>query len=593
MFNSLARLSAGCLCLLLAVFSLLASVGTAEAAVPTGSYQQSCTSIQVNGTSLTASCNPITGDADFSTIADYTKCVGDIANFNGTLTCSNTAVPTGSYRQSCRFVSANADGSGVVTLYANCETTGGLWNSTQLSSASQCTSGSDIANLDGTLACNPGPGVHGANPIGSYSASCRNIWTFAGTLNAECQTASGGWIQSQIAINTPCTAPTTNFNGLLVCSTGTVPNGSFAQSCTVPWVSGNASAPTLNALCKTAAGSSVMAQLVGFNQCQGDIANFDGVLACNIGGQPPTGSYSQTCRDIWLNGTVLNAECKNTSGTWLATNLANVNLCDSNSVSNNDGVLGCSGGEPNGGSFTQSCRNLWILDGTTHAECKTRNGQWMSTSYGQSANCLGGMSNNDGLLQCPHFNATNFPASYQVAGVALHDQEQSYWCWAGSGQTILQYFGFPVRQCDEVLVEKNLPNCCGYPVFSMPYLTDQSMNCQGCNCGGGAPLSNYGLISTTNTTSPLSWSDLQAQFANQNEPIVFAWNWCGGGAHVPTAFGYTTAGGNQVWVMDPEASEPYLVTYDEWAANPNGNGTCTENDTVGHAFQVDQYDIAR
>jgi hypothetical protein len=589
MIQLLANVIRGYCFLFIAALLVLAPLGTAQTGNPPGSYTQSCSSIQVSGSTLSASCQNLQNGQNNTTLNNYTQCVGDIANFAGNLTCSNTAIPAGSYQKSCRFAWAWIDSSNTTTLYANCQTTSGLWNSSQLVGVNQCSSGSDIANLDGTLACTVAPGVHAGVPVGSYTSSCRNIWVFGNSLNAECQTMLGGWVQSQIDVS-QCAFPIANFNGTLVCSSKTPPNGSYTQSCTVPLVSGSGSTLALNAACKTAAGNSLPAQLVDYDQCIGDIANYDGVLACNIGGQPPSGSYSQSCRYAWLNGSTLNAECKTSAGAWQPTALSDVSECPGGSITNLDGTLACNVGSPKSGSYTQTCRNLWSLEDVLYAVCKTKSGSWLATSLGQFNQCTGDISNNNGILQCATFSAPNFPASLVVAGVVVDDQEQSNWCWAATGEMVMGYFGTQVRQCDEVKTEKGLSNCCGFPHFAMQYLTDQKMNCQGCNCGGSPPYGSYGHSGTSSATA-LTWAQLQVQFATDNKPISFAWNWCGGGAHVLVAFGYTTAGGNQVWVMDPESAEPYLVSYDEWSTNPNNNGTCSAGDIYNHAFQGDEYDI--
>lgn len=56
---------------------------------PAGSYKDTCDKIQVSGSKLTASCanDHSTNRVGVSSIADYTKCTGDIANWNGKLHC--------------------------------------------------------------------------------------------------------------------------------------------------------------------------------------------------------------------------------------------------------------------------------------------------------------------------------------------------------------------------------------------------------------------------------------------------------------------------------------------------------------------------
>lgn len=62
-----------------------------------------------------------------------------------------------------------------------------------------------------------------------------------------------------------------------------------------------------------------------------------------LGGTPP-GSYSASCSDISMNGTILTAQCRTTGGQMQLTAL-NVAQCVGD-IGNHDGNLGCQGGQP-------------------------------------------------------------------------------------------------------------------------------------------------------------------------------------------------------------------------------------------------------
>jgi len=55
--------------------------------VPSGSYQSSCQNIDADWKRLSAVCRKRNGQWNYSTLEDYRRCHGDIANFNGRLTC--------------------------------------------------------------------------------------------------------------------------------------------------------------------------------------------------------------------------------------------------------------------------------------------------------------------------------------------------------------------------------------------------------------------------------------------------------------------------------------------------------------------------
>jgi hypothetical protein len=91
----------------LAAFAALLIIGSmflqrAHAqSVPQGSYRTSCTDIRVEDRTLTAVCRIADGGEQRTTLTDVNRCVGDIGNDNGALTCSH-GQPMAPYRQDRR-----------------------------------------------------------------------------------------------------------------------------------------------------------------------------------------------------------------------------------------------------------------------------------------------------------------------------------------------------------------------------------------------------------------------------------------------------------------------------------------------------------
>jgi hypothetical protein len=56
--------------------------------MPQGSYQQTCSNIQIQGDTLTATCRMRGGRQQPSSLAGFRRCVGDIGNNNGALHCN-------------------------------------------------------------------------------------------------------------------------------------------------------------------------------------------------------------------------------------------------------------------------------------------------------------------------------------------------------------------------------------------------------------------------------------------------------------------------------------------------------------------------
>jgi hypothetical protein len=184
-----------------------------------------------------------------------------------------------------------------------------------------------------------------------------------------------------------------------------IPSGSYTESCQNIALNG----ATLVAKCKNSRGQWVPASLSSFKLCIGDIANDNGSLRCSTGAALPVGSYTQSCRGIYINGNVVSASCKNDGGQWVTTSLPNVSQCLWG-LANNNGALTCS---PPPGSYAQSCRNMHLSGNTLLGACNNGSGQWVSASLSSVNQCINGDITNDaGALRCSTGGTEPPPGSY-------------------------------------------------------------------------------------------------------------------------------------------------------------------------------------
>ena len=262
------------------IFAVLVAVPRSLwASNPSGSYQQTCTNISVSGTTLNATCKNASGQwAPPASLPNFNQCIGDIRNLNGQLHCNmGSSPPSGSYTQTCESIYTSG-----TTLNATCKNANGQWAPpSSLSNFNQC--GGDIQNVNGQLECNMGS----APPSGPYTQTCEGISTSGTTLNATCKNASGQWAPPTSLPNfNQCIGVIQNYNGQLHCSMGSSPpSGSYTQTCEYIYTSGT----TLNATCKNANGQwAPPSSLSNFNQCGGDIQNFNGQLRCYVAAPSPT-----------------------------------------------------------------------------------------------------------------------------------------------------------------------------------------------------------------------------------------------------------------------------------------------------------------
>jgi hypothetical protein len=94
------KILAGAAAALLITGSVVAPPALAQSA-PAGSYRGSCTDVRVEDRTLTAVCRIADGRAQRTTLTDVNRCVGDIGNDNGMLTC-NHGEPMAPFREDHR-----------------------------------------------------------------------------------------------------------------------------------------------------------------------------------------------------------------------------------------------------------------------------------------------------------------------------------------------------------------------------------------------------------------------------------------------------------------------------------------------------------
>jgi hypothetical protein len=149
------------------------------------------------------------------------------------------AQPGGSYQQTCRKIGVRGS-----TLYAECQNTGGGWQSTQLRDYNRCNG--EIQNINGSLQCTgSNRGGYGPNdgrgrddhdrdrdhdgdrdhdrdryngaPRGSYYQTCQNVQVNGNTLTASCQKKNGKTRNTSLHNYQQC-RDIENDNGKLRCS---------------------------------------------------------------------------------------------------------------------------------------------------------------------------------------------------------------------------------------------------------------------------------------------------------------------------------------------------------------------------------------
>jgi CVNH domain len=251
-------------------------------------------------------------------------------------------------------------------------------------------------------------------PPGTYRDTCRNIKMHHDRLQAKCQTSQGNWVNTSLEDADRCVGDITNVEGQLTCNkNSSPPSGTYLQTCRDVRVRYN----TLWARCQTSSGQWVDTSLNNISQCGGGIVNIEGQLRCGgypggdrdrdhdrgwRGGSPPRGSYAQTCRDIGIQGDRLRARCETSSGRWIDTSLEDYDRCIGDIV-NDEGRLDCTrrgGRSVPSGTYSQTCRQIYVRGDTLRAQCETRDGRWQWSQLNDWDDCRSGIVNIDGQLRC-------------------------------------------------------------------------------------------------------------------------------------------------------------------------------------------------
>lgn len=223
---------------LLAALALAAatffSTGAAEAKgqpLPEGSYLESCRNLYIEGNTLYGECQDSRSKWKKTWISGYDYCAGDIFNNNGVLDCrggrkpaaapakpATGGLPDGPWTKTCRDPAL--DGT---ILRANCQDSRGTWRPTWID-LRQCSS-RYIGNDDGLLVClaAPAPAApalktgYDTLPRGSWTDTCRSGAVKNGQMRAECYTADGRWLVSDLDLKSCRRNAVGNAGGRLTC----------------------------------------------------------------------------------------------------------------------------------------------------------------------------------------------------------------------------------------------------------------------------------------------------------------------------------------------------------------------------------------
>lgn len=138
-------------------------------------------------------------------------------------------------------------------------------------------------------------------------------------------------------------------------------------------------------------------------------------------------------------------------------------------------------------------------------------------------------------------------------------QQYSNWCWAGTSQAVLYYYGQYPSQCVIANFAWKSTRCCS----GSTNFYDKVQGCNKANYLYGTSGSIQGImanwgVDSVGDDSALTWTASVTELDN-GHPFFMRWGWTSGGGHFLVPYGYITAG-SYLKYMDPWPGEGYTTS---------------------------------
>jgi hypothetical protein len=165
-------------------------------------------------------------------------------------------------------------------------------------------------------------------------------------------------------------------------------------------------------------------------------------------------------------------------------------------------------------------------------------------------------------------------------------QERSEWCWVGVSKAVLDYYGFPLSQCEiaeyarQSITWNNFgtTDCCVNP----------NLGCNYWNYNYGYSgsiqdiLLHFGNIQNSGVNTTLSITQINSQISN-GKPFIVRWGWTTGGGHFVVGHGIN---GTNVSYMNPWPGEGLHIGTYNWLVN-GSNHIWTHTNVINSTLNVD------
>ena len=168
-------------------------------------------------------------------------------------------------------------------------------------------------------------------------------------------------------------------------------------------------------------------------------------------------------------------------------------------------------------------------------------------------------------------------------------QENDQWCWAGVSKSILDYYGFPVAQCEIAEYARQVITWTSFGTTDCCVNPNQGCNYWNYNWGNDGSIQDillsFGGIENSGVGSALTLTQINTQIA-AGRPFIVRWGWTSGGGHFVVGHGKS---GNNIYYMNPWFGEGLHISTYNWLVN-DGNHTWTHTNIISTNLGNDTID---
>lgn len=179
------------------------------------------------------------------------------------------------------------------------------------------------------------------------------------------------------------------------------------------------------------------------------------------------------------------------------------------------------------------------------------------------------------LILCSHAAAYAGDTTLSVPVVA---QQYSEWCWVGTSNAVIQYYGNNHFQCYIANWAWGRNDCCSNTTFYWNHPCNQPNAMWGTN-GSLQNILAHWNVASNQVMGNISKNSVVSDI-NAGKPFIMSWAWATGGGHFLVGYGYSQ-NGDYIDYMDPWPGHGDARSLYTWVVSAAGTA-----DTVGHTWNA-------